>query len=154
MTTARKTSTRCALAPELPRRQRGVGLIEVLVSLVVLSVGLLGTAALQATSLRNSHSAMQRSVATILAHSIVDAMRANDGAAPASYNTAYCAAGGAGRAGADIDAWQADIRASMGPSACGSVDCVGDTCTVGIRWDDSSASGGADDTVVRIQVSL
>lgn len=123
-------------------------------SLVVLSIGLLGTAALQATSLRNSHSAMQRSVATILAHSIVDAIRANDGTAPASYNRAYCAAGGAGLAGADIAAWQADIRAAMGPSACGSVACVGDTCTVGIRWDDSRATGGAVSTEVRIEVRL
>lgn len=141
-------------APRFPRRQHGVGLIEVLISIVVLSIGLLGTAALQATSLRNNHSAMQRSVATILAYSIIDAIRANDGVAPASYNTGYCAAGGGGLAGADIDAWQAEVRASVGATACGSVVCVANTCTVGIRWDDSHASGGTANTEVRIQVSL
>jgi type IV pilus assembly protein PilV len=136
------------------RRQHGVGLVEVLISIVVLSIGLLGAAALQATSLRNNHSAMQRSVATILAYSMIDAMRANDGAAPASYNTGYCATGGAGLAAADIAAWQAQIRASIGPSACGSIDCDGNTCTVAIRWDDTHASGGTDDTRVRVQVRL
>src|SRR5690242_17300973 len=58
-------------------RVRGMTLIEVLVSLVVISVGLLGVAALQLTSLRNSQGSYLRTQATALADDILDRMRAN-----------------------------------------------------------------------------
>lgn len=59
------------------RSQAGVGLIEVLVSLLVLSIGLLGLAALQAQSLRFTTDAYLRSQATVLASDIIDRIRAN-----------------------------------------------------------------------------
>src|SRR6185295_1538044 len=65
----------------LARRSRGFTMIEVLVSLVVLSIGLLGVAALQLTSLRSNHSSAMRSQATFLAYDIIDRMRANRAAA-------------------------------------------------------------------------
>lgn len=55
----------------------GFTLLEVLVALVVLSVGLLGLTGLQATSLRNNHSAFLRSQATVAINDIMDRMRAN-----------------------------------------------------------------------------
>lgn len=60
-----------------PSRQRGVTLIEILVTVVIVSVGLLGIAALQLTSLRNSFDSNSRSKATWFAHDIADRMRAN-----------------------------------------------------------------------------
>lgn len=57
--------------------QRGITIIEVLVAVLVLSIGLLGLAGLQAASLRNNHSAYLRSQATLLAYGIADRMRAN-----------------------------------------------------------------------------
>ena len=59
------------------RPQIGFSLIEVLVALLVLSIGLLGLAALQAQGLRFNHDAYVRSQATNLAYDIVDRMRAN-----------------------------------------------------------------------------
>lgn len=56
---------------------RGFTLLEVLIAILVLSIGLLGLAALQATGLRTSHSANLRSQATQLAYEMTDAMRAN-----------------------------------------------------------------------------
>jgi type IV pilus assembly protein PilV len=56
-------------------------MIEVLVTVIILSIGLLGLAGLQATSLRNNQSAFLRSQATILAYDIADRMRANTAAA-------------------------------------------------------------------------
>ncbi|WP_019466906.1 type IV pilus modification protein PilV [Dyella japonica] len=57
--------------------QKGVGLIEVLVAVVILSVAFLGIAALQAMSLSTNNSAMARSMATVATYSILDAMRAD-----------------------------------------------------------------------------
>ncbi len=55
----------------------GFTLIEVLIAMVILAVGLLGLAALQATSLRNDQSAYNRSQATQLAYDMADRIRAN-----------------------------------------------------------------------------
>ena len=60
-----------------PRSQHGAGLIEVLVAVLVMGIGLLGVAAMQATALRNNQSALERTQATIQTYSILDAMRAN-----------------------------------------------------------------------------
>ena len=57
--------------------QRGFSLLEVLISLAVLSVGLLGLAALQTVGLRINHDSYQRTQATIMAYDIADRMRAN-----------------------------------------------------------------------------
>jgi type IV pilus assembly protein PilV len=57
--------------------QAGFTMIEVLIAVLVLSIGLLGLAGLQAASLRNNHSAYLRSQATLLAYGIADRMRAN-----------------------------------------------------------------------------
>lgn len=66
---------------------KGFTLIEILVALVVLSIGLLGLAGLQTISLRNNHSAYLRGQATLLAYDISDRMRANMSAVQAdTYN--------------------------------------------------------------------
>jgi len=57
--------------------QTGFTLLEVLVAVVVLSVGLLGLAGLQATGLAQNNTAYQRTQATLLAYDILDRMRAN-----------------------------------------------------------------------------
>lgn len=57
--------------------QGGFSLIEVLITVIVLSIGLLGMAALQLASLRDSNRANERSIATVLAYDITDRMRAN-----------------------------------------------------------------------------
>lgn len=59
------------------RQQRGVGMIEVLVTLVIVSVGFLNMAALQTTAKRSNFDAVQRTTGVILAHDIVERMRAN-----------------------------------------------------------------------------
>jgi type IV pilus assembly protein PilV len=66
-----------------------VGLIEVLVAVLVLGIGLLGVAAMQATALRNSQSSLERSQGVMHVYTILDAMRANPQAARAGgYNMA------------------------------------------------------------------
>lgn len=59
------------------RHPRGFTLLEVLVALIILSVGLLGLANLQILGLRSSQGAFQRSQATILAEEMAERMQAN-----------------------------------------------------------------------------
>lgn len=53
---------------------RGFTLIEVLVTLVVISVGMLSIAQLQARALQHSHSSLQRSVAVVQANDLLERM--------------------------------------------------------------------------------
>lgn len=63
------------------RKEKGFSLIEVLVALVVLSIGMMGVAALFMDSLRNSGSAIYRTRAVNLAEDMADRIRANQSAA-------------------------------------------------------------------------
>lgn len=58
-------------------KQHGFTLIEVLVTLIIVAVGLLGLAGLQVTGLRNNLSSESRSQATLMANDIIERMRAN-----------------------------------------------------------------------------
>ena len=66
--------------------QKGVGLIEVLVAIFILSGGLMGLAALQTKSLRFNHEAYMRTVASILSSDMIDRLRANSEEALATNN--------------------------------------------------------------------
>ncbi|MGZ8216463.1 type IV pilus modification protein PilV [Methylomagnum sp.] len=67
----------------------GFTLLEVLISVVVLSIGLLGLAGLHMTALRNNQNSYFRSVATQLAYEMADRMRANvTGVSAGSYDKA------------------------------------------------------------------
>ncbi len=58
-------------------REAGVGLVEVLVTVLILAIGLLGIAGVQLMSKRANYEATQRTTATHLANDILDRMRAN-----------------------------------------------------------------------------
>ena len=62
-------------------------MIEVLVAIVVVSLGMLGMAALHATSLRNTNSSYYRSIAVNLAADMADRIRANQLAQPFTSST-------------------------------------------------------------------
>lgn len=61
------------------RMQPGFSLIEVLIALVVIAIGLLGIAGMQALAISNTSTARQRSLAAIQAASMGSMMRANRG---------------------------------------------------------------------------
>ncbi len=64
----------------LLRRAAGVTLIEVLISLLVLSIGLLGVAALQSFTLKANQGAYFRTQAVNQAYEVADFIRSNRGA--------------------------------------------------------------------------
>ena len=67
--------------------QSGFTMLEVLISIMIISIGLLGLAGLQTLSLKGSQSAYFRSVATQLAYDMGDRMRGNlTGVYSQSYN--------------------------------------------------------------------
>lgn len=126
------------------RAQRGASLLEVMIAVLVLAVGMLGMAALQAVTLKNSGSAAERSNAVIQSYAMLDMMRANrDAARAGQYNQGWlCAAPGAGtRINNDLSRWIAQMQDTMGPSACGRIQCGAEACLVGVRWDDSRGTG-------------
>lgn len=66
-----------AMSLPRPGAQGGFTLLEILVAIVVLSIGLLGLAGLQVVSLNNNQTAYYRSIATQQAYDMADRMRAN-----------------------------------------------------------------------------
>lgn len=127
------------------RTQQGAGLLEVLIAVLVMGIGLLGIAALQATALRNAQSSMERSQAVVQAYAILDSMRANASVARAggydrALTTACALPTGSTLVDNDVSAWLLGMRKSMGAGACGGISCSAATCTVQVRWDDSRAS--------------
>lgn len=128
------------------RRNRGVSLIEVLVTVFILSVGLLGLAGMHFQGLKNNQSAYFRSQATILAYTVLDTMRANRAnALTGKYNIAMGATSSSnGAAGIDLGYWKNALSSAL-PSGDGSIDCDKDTsvCVVAVQWDDSVGLGGS-----------
>jgi type IV pilus assembly protein PilV len=94
------------------RRQSGFTLIEVLVTLVLVSVGLLGIAALQLTTLQGNQESYVRSQASVLAGDMLDRIRANpvafrNGDYTFDYNGQP--ADTTTRVGYDVSKWQTTI---------------------------------------------
>lgn len=82
--------------------QRGATLIEILVTVVIVSLGLLGVAMLQTSSISDNHDALMYSRARFLAHDITERMLANPlGVRNGGYAHAI---GGAVAAGSDCAA--------------------------------------------------
>ena len=59
------------------KNSKGFTIIEVLVAMVILSIGVLGLGVLQLTAVQNTQGGYMRSQATILAYDMIDSMRAN-----------------------------------------------------------------------------
>jgi type IV pilus assembly protein PilV len=121
----------------------GFTLLEVLIALLVLSLGLLGLAALQASTVQFNHSAYLRSQATNLAYDMADRMRANrqatlDGAYDGvDYSSPACGGGGgASVAARDIAAWRSNLACTL-PSGDGRIERDGRVVTISVRWDES-----------------
>ena len=126
----------------VPSGQRGVGLIEVMIAVLVLAIGLLGIAALQAITLRNTGSSASRTQAAIQIYSMMDIIR-SDRANLGTYNTnIYTAGDGSGTPGTMMG-WLDGLKTTVAPDAKGRVVCNAGTmtCSVGVQWSEDRATG-------------
>ncbi len=145
--------------PQHPVHQRGVGLIEILVALLVLAIGILGLASLQTQALKNNESSLQRSQAVVLSYAAFDMLRANRPAALAgNYNmTMTCTAPSSPSTlvGNDQAYWINTLHTALGSTACGAINCSssGD-CTVQVQWDEQRATGGSATQILQTQSRL
>lgn len=119
------------------RRQSGVGLIEVLVTVLILATSLLAMGALQSRSLQFNHSAYLRSQANILAYDILDRMRINRENVDGYDGLALTddAPTGGDLASKDVREWLTDVERLL-PGGDGAIECEGMLCTVSLRWVD------------------
>lgn len=130
---------------------QGIGLIEVMVSVLILAVGLLGVAAMQAIALRGGQSSLESSQAVIQTNSILETMRVNRATA-GTFNTGpmRCAAAAGGNP--LVETWLADLKAAIGTAndntTCGQITGCPGACVITVRWDDRRAGGLAQRVVV------
>lgn len=132
----------------------GFTLIEILIAMVILAVGLLGLAGLQATGLKNNQSAYYRSLATQLAYDMADRIRANiaeadkfdtstyitvdpvDASAQDDCNEVSVNCTIADLAESDLFEWNAALAALPSVEASITTDAATRTFTITIAWDD------------------
>lgn len=130
--------------------QSGFSLIEVLIAVIILSIGLLGLASLQLAGTKNNQDAYYRSQATMLANDIADRMRANrDSARNGDYETGLgdSAPGGGSIAAQDLTAWK-DRLDDVLPAGQGAIDLGSDnTVEIIIQWDERVADESGDNTI-------
>jgi type IV pilus assembly protein PilV len=130
------------------RNAVGFSMIEALIAVVILAFGLLGIAALQLTTLRNSQSSLESSQATMQTYAILDAMRANRAQALiGKYNltTMTCTSPDSGTlAMNDLANWIRSMKATLGDSACAMVVCGSVECEITVQWNDERAGGDND----------
>jgi len=145
-------------------RQRGVGLLEVMIAVLVLGIGVLGVMALQTVAMKNTDSSAMRSQATVQIYAMFDLLRANNSKKTggisnlSAFETAWTKASSSGSVGT-LDHWLTSLKENLGPDAQGRVSCTKGTygespgsnenavCTVGVRWNDERAGGKAEEFV-------
>lgn len=138
-------------------KQAGLSLIEVLITVVLVSIGLLGLAGLQLMTVQNTNSAAERFEATTLARNILERMRANrQQARNGQYNiTLGAAPGGSGLVGDDQTAWLDSL--DVLPAGQGAIDVDGaGIVTIEVKWTDASDdnAGGSRDMSVFLRTEL
>jgi len=143
--------------PRIIALQQGFSLVEVLIALVVLSIGLLGLAALQTVSLKVGHDSYQRTQATMLAYDVIDRMRANPVALtagrydnvlantnPGSTDCVLSTCSTNELADFDIRTWHTILAAKLSQGQ-GTISASGTTRTITVSWSEN-------DLPIRLQI--
>ena len=147
-----------------PLRQKGLSLIEVMITLAVFSFGLLALAALMASGLKYNTSALHRSYATSQAYDMADRMRANRLGLDAGYyndlsesdtDPDCIESGCTPEQMAHYDTWQWNTdNARLLPEGAGTVSLKSSDSgiyTITVSWNDRNPDPAADSFVFELQ---
>lgn len=126
-------------------KQRGFTLLEVMVAMLIVSIGLVGLAGLLITGSKNNQSAYHRSQASWMAYDILDRMRANRTLAKSgSYDlTLGATPTGTGPALTDLTQWTTQLGTAL-PGGKGEITRPGGPAgivQVTVMWNDSRGLG-------------
>lgn len=120
------------------KKQKGAGMIEVLVAVLILGTSLLALGALQNRALHFNHSAYLRSQANVLAYDILDRMRINRDQMD-SYErelTDDKPNSSTDLVDTDLNEWLTAVERTL-PGGTGAIACDDDdVCTVTLEWVD------------------
>lgn len=150
-----QTAAPCPAGRASLQPSAGFTLIEVLIAVLVMSIGLLGIAALQTTTVQFNRGAYLRSQATSLAYDIADRMRANRTAAlNGDYDVDFAdpapdcaAAGGDDVVEQDLSAWSMALACTL-PLGNGEIDVADGIATISITWDETRGQRAAETFVM------
>jgi len=136
-------------------KAEGFSLLEVLIAIIILSIGMLGLAALQAASLKTNHGAYHKTQATFFAYDMADRLRANRAVAMAgTYNIALATdtpAANGNLPNDDINDWLTNVNGTL-PSGDGAITCDNTgLCTIMVTWDVQREGGTALDSNINLQ---
>ncbi|MGQ0618551.1 MAG: type IV pilus modification protein PilV [Panacagrimonas sp.] len=155
----------CPFGSARCQRLRGFTLLEVLIAIVVISIGMLGVAGLQLAAVRSNTQSYERSQATALAYEMADKLRANRIAAsegafnlePFEEKTARTCIGEVcdkdDIAAFELERWVQRINLVLPEAATASITqvCVTDipcleraTYTIRVMWNESRESDAGD----------
>lgn len=138
--------SRCRASQSLPNRQRGVGMIEVLIAIVVVALGVLAIIRMQTNMVQANQSALARSQATFLVYDMLDRLRVDRQAAITGlYNRDFDdeAPSGTTLNATQTADWLTRI-AEVLPAGEGAIASNGTQVTVSVRWDDSRGEEAAE----------
>ena len=113
-------------------QQCGATLVEVLIAVLVLSLGLLGALKLQTEGVKMNANSRYTVIATTLAHDALDAIyfdRSNSASTWTAVTAASTAAGASGR----LASWLTRLKAEL-PDGKASIAWANNVCTVQIFW--------------------
>lgn len=120
-------------------RAGGFTLVEVMVAVLVLSVGLLGFAALQSRGLRLNHDALIRTQATFLANDMMDRMRTYDASSASGFTatpTGDACDNSISTIANDLNCWGELVGAAL-PGGTGTITLVsGNVYRLNLSWVD------------------
>ena len=126
---------------KITNKQTGALLIEVMISILIFSFGLLGLVGLQTVSSQNSVNSQDRTTAANLANELVADMWLKNSSTPS-------------KVAGEITAWQARVTNSGLPSAAGTATLSGGATTIAIQWRPTARKTGESNSKYETTVSI